>query len=394
MSSKGFITGYQQDQKRKNIARILELIHESRGISRIDIAKELEIDRSTVTTIVPELLTIGILKEVQVKPTGKGGRPPILLKIEENFGYTIGISIHLTNFSAAVLDLNGKLVHYIEQKTPFAYTEFALNCITILKLVGDLIQDSNIPIIGATIALSGTINPHTNSIDSSLVFQFDNFDFQSKIADHFPYPVFVENDANACAWGELFPPWNRHYSSFLYLLARTTKYNLDEHIDTGMGIGIGVVVDNRMLYGAHNKAGELCSVFWRSRHGLENQVAMPQNLLANMHKDDQVLRDFIAEILLNVVPLSSLFDPDAIIFGGDLKDKVPVIQDVLKTSLSDTYLHAGRSTYSLVAPSKGEHEICSGAACLFLYRLFKQPLEHAPNKDMVAWENIFLLKKA
>ncbi len=390
-TSKEQLTGYQQDQKKKNISKILEIIHRTQGISRIDIARELEIDRSTVTTIVPELLKYGILREIQVKPNGKGGRPPIILQINKNFGYTIGVAINLKSYNVAVLNPYGEIVFVLHETLPHLFYEFRFNCTTILQGIEAQLQYTRIPIIGAVIAISGTIDPINNSIDRSFVFQLENYDFQKEISDQFNYPVFVENDANAGAWGELFPPWSKHYSTLLYLLASSTAYNMDKHIGTGMGIGIGLVVNGHMLYGAHNQAGELRSVFWEKTSGPENQVSIPLSRLAKIHDDDAVLQEFVEEILVTLGPIVSVIDPEAIIFGGDLKDKIPLIKEILDGSMVNNYLSVEREKYSIASSYKGDEEICAGAACLFLHRLFKQNYEHPKKKDIVAWERIFQL---
>ncbi|MBI9060312.1 MAG: ROK family transcriptional regulator [Labilibaculum sp.] len=392
--SKGLHTGYQQEQKIKNIDKILELIHKRRGISRISAAKELEIDRSTVTNIVPELLKIGIINEELQIPTGKGGRPPSILRINSNFGCALGISIHLRGYHAAVLNLDGEVLEVFQEPLPFPYKEFGLNCRSILCKIESDIKKRIVPIIGAVIALSGTINPEKNIIERSFVFQLENYNFQKEISQHFSYPVFVENDANACAWGELFPPWNKNYSSFLYLLARTNAYNKDTNIDSGMAIGIGIVADGRIIYGANNQAGELRSVHWRKINGSENQVSIPLDRLSLIDTDEDVFREFIIEILDSLSPVVSVIDPDAIIFGGDTKNRIAIIKEILKNTDNGNFLAVEHKRYSIASPDKGTEEICAGAACLFLFQLFKQSIDYPLRKKMATWEKSFNLKRS
>ncbi|MDA3938868.1 MAG: ROK family protein [Spirochaetia bacterium] len=311
-----------------------------------------------------------------------------------NFGNTIGVAIHLKSYQAAVLNLSGEIVFILQEKLPHPLEEFGNNCKTILNRIENKLKYTGIPIIGAAIAISGTINSLNNSVDRSFVFQLEDYDFQKEISEQFPYPVFVENDANAGAWGELFPPWNKHYTSFLYLLARTTAYNTDTNIDTGMAIGIGVVADGRILYGAHNQAGELRSAYWKKSRDSKKQVSIPLSRLVNIQNDKVVLQEFIEEILVTLGPVVSVIDPEAIIFGGDLKDQIPLIMEILRGSLVENYLSMEQEKYSIAPPVKGEEEICAGAACMFLHRLFKQNYEHPQKKDVVAWENIFQLVSA
>ena len=69
-----------------NVSRILRLIWQKNGISRIEIAAQLGLDKSTVTKIVSALLDVGIVHEFAHGITGpQGGRKPIYLEISEAF---------------------------------------------------------------------------------------------------------------------------------------------------------------------------------------------------------------------------------------------------------------------------------------------------------------------
>ncbi|MBC8343525.1 MAG: ROK family transcriptional regulator [Spirochaetia bacterium] len=386
---KEFPTGYQQEQKKKNIIKILELIHTQQEISRINIAKELGVDRSTVTTIIPELLKVGILQEFEQKPSGKGGRPPSPLKINPDFGYTLGISIHLKGYQANLLDLNGNLIESLREDLPFVYNEFTQNTITIINRLIKTSEKHGHPLIGAVVSISGTINPKLNSIEHSFVFELEHYDFQKEIADNFPFPILIENDANACAWGELFPQNDHLHSSFLYLLARTNVYNTNNKSDTGMAIGIGVVADGNMIYGAHNRAGELRSALWEESNGNKNQVSIPVSKLSQIHSNETILKEYINEILISLGPVVSVIDPEAIIIGGDLKDKLPIVFDQLNSPENKGFLGVEHSRYTISGPRKGNNEICAGAACMFLIRLFKQDFEYGPTTSKISWNSIF-----
>ncbi len=63
-----------------NISRVLRLIWQKKGISRIDIAKELNLDKSTITNIITNFIKIGVVQEMKEGTPGpQGGRRPIFL---------------------------------------------------------------------------------------------------------------------------------------------------------------------------------------------------------------------------------------------------------------------------------------------------------------------------
>ena len=82
-----------------NISRVLRLIWQLKGISRIEIAQQLGIDKSTVTKIVSSLEEIGIIRAFAQGNAGpQGGRKPIHLEIVPDFGMAVGFEINTYGF--------------------------------------------------------------------------------------------------------------------------------------------------------------------------------------------------------------------------------------------------------------------------------------------------------
>ena len=77
--------------KDTNTSNILKTIWVSKGISRIDISKKLNIDKSTVTVIVSDLISKRIVYEEQFLNAGpRGGRKPVILKMDKKIWIYIG----------------------------------------------------------------------------------------------------------------------------------------------------------------------------------------------------------------------------------------------------------------------------------------------------------------
>lgn len=105
------------DLKRRNRMQILKVIKECGPISRVDIASALEITRAAVTIITNEMIEEGVLYEVGEAPVSKEnlqkGRRKILIDINPNFKFVVGVSISetsvnigLSNLQPEVLDKN------------------------------------------------------------------------------------------------------------------------------------------------------------------------------------------------------------------------------------------------------------------------------------------------
>ena len=81
-------------QKNTNTALVTETIWRKGEISRVDISRSLHLYRSTVTNIISFLLDSGVVLEGETTGSpSQGGRKPILLRINDEFGCVFGIDI-------------------------------------------------------------------------------------------------------------------------------------------------------------------------------------------------------------------------------------------------------------------------------------------------------------
>src|SRR6266446_515765 len=94
----------------KNKAAVVELIRQSsNGISRAELAETLDLSRSTISVIIDGLLERGLVVE-QGTGASRGGRRPIVLKINRDIGRVVGIDIGASHLSAIVADLHGTVL--------------------------------------------------------------------------------------------------------------------------------------------------------------------------------------------------------------------------------------------------------------------------------------------
>src|SRR3989304_5725849 len=81
-----------QDIKIENYSLVFESIRSSSGISRVDLARSTALTPSTITNIVKGLVSAGLVVEDGLG-TSSGGRRPAKLRINDLFGYAVGIRI-------------------------------------------------------------------------------------------------------------------------------------------------------------------------------------------------------------------------------------------------------------------------------------------------------------
>jgi glucokinase len=121
-----------------------------------------------------------------------------------------------------------------------------------LKAVLVLLVDSirKLPSEGARPSAVGIGIPGFIRMDQARIYRSPNFPgwknvpIRDLLETKLDFPVFVENDANAAAYGESWVGCGKNGKSLLYL-------------GLGTGVGGGVVLDHRVWHGREGLAGEL-----------------------------------------------------------------------------------------------------------------------------------------
>ena len=107
------------DLKKVNVARsntirdinrqiVLNYVRERGPISRADIARETDLQRSTISYIVKELTHFNLIKEVYGESSG--GRPPALLTLRSARPIAIGVDLGTVKTTVATCDLTGRII--------------------------------------------------------------------------------------------------------------------------------------------------------------------------------------------------------------------------------------------------------------------------------------------
>lgn len=160
--------------------------------------------------------------------------------------YYIGIDIGGTNLSTGVVDENYKIVGRGKIKTDSErpYEE----------IIKDIIESVNIAVSDAKIDMGdvrwigagcpGTCNTETGIVEYSNNLHWNNVPLLDDIEQAFGKKTYIENDANAAAFGE-----------FLAGAAKGAKNAVI--ITLGTGVGAGIIINGRIFSGTNFAGGEI-----------------------------------------------------------------------------------------------------------------------------------------
>ncbi len=224
-------------------AELLRRVRANRGLSRVDLARELHLAPSTVGAYVDRLITEGFLSERQ-KAERDFGRPPTLLSLNPGGGRFIGVDFEAHNIMATVVDFSQEPMRQIH-KTIQASDSVEQIIRKIERAIEDLMNHHSREVLGIGVGMPGIIDTSRQmALHYIHIPGMEKIALGKRLADRFKVNVFLENNIRSMALAELWFGQGRGLNNFVCIGIRT-------------GIGAGVIVQRRLLHGKSNLAGEI-----------------------------------------------------------------------------------------------------------------------------------------
>ena len=382
--------------KKANVARadtiryinrqiVLNFIREKEPISRAEISHETALQRSTVSLIVDELKTRGLIYEIEGESTG--GRPPTLLRLRAAASLAIGVDIATTQTTVAVADLAGRVVDREKFETdPDVRTMFRKIGASVQKFIR---VHGNIEGIG--VSVPWLVDPETDIALFIPHFKWRNWAVASELAKLTGIPVTIDNDANAAALAELWlgRPEIRDVRDFILVLVEE-------------GLGTGIIFDGQVYQGVAGAAGEFghmtigkgapvaCAAGseecweafaseratlarYRQRASGEGDITFLQ-LIEKAFAHDEAATEALLETAyylgLGIANLTKGLSPEAVILAGDIARAWPLIAGELRSTLAANTICSGLPLAPVIASTLGDDTRLLGALSLVLARKF------------------------
>ena len=195
----------KQNVKNINKHVILSLIQfTSGGISRAELARQLGLSRSAVTTIINDLIASAVIRE-SAKKTGTSGRPRTLLEISPEAGYVAGIDMGASHLRIAISNFGMQVIK--EKEIPFSIAENPKICIQKAdELLKELLAQANLSLTELNtigIGVPGPISSDAGMVIAPPIMPgWDRFPIRKTLEELWRLPVSVNNDAELGALGE------------------------------------------------------------------------------------------------------------------------------------------------------------------------------------------------
>jgi predicted NBD/HSP70 family sugar kinase len=221
---------------------VLNYIRDREPVSRADIARGTELQRSTVSTIVEELKAEGLIEEIGAGAS-TGGRRPTLIRLRAAGAMAVGVAITPTVTTVVTSDLAGRVIAREEVENSPRPDEMAARVVARVRQVAA--RDQLGALAGVGVSLPGLVDTATGRAVYIPFFRWRDWAIAEEIERATGLKASADNDANAAALAELWfgrPEVSGSRDFVVVLVAE--------------GIGTGIVFDRQIYRGERGAAGE------------------------------------------------------------------------------------------------------------------------------------------
>jgi predicted NBD/HSP70 family sugar kinase len=236
--------------RRSNLGLVLRHLRDSGPRSRARIAQETGLNKATVSSLVAELVSRGLVSEGTVDRAGSVGRPGLTVHLDGRSVCGIGVEFNVDYAVALVLDLRSEVLFERRialdvpvlgpQRTLDAVAGLAREAIAAAAAVGARPTGITVAVPGLVDGIEGVVTVAPN-IGWHGVAALEGL--RARLSD-VRSPIRIENDANLSAIGEWAMGSEARTPDLVYLTGE-------------VGVGGGVIVAGQLLRGASGLSGEV-----------------------------------------------------------------------------------------------------------------------------------------
>lgn len=239
-----FWTANRQFIRAINRSTVLNVVKEEGPIPRTEIVKLSGLSPATVSEITGDLIGEHLIYEKEAADS-TGGRPPILLALNRDAAYVVGLKLAEHHINAALTDIEATVVASLT--LPVADINPVDRAVAALSAaVDDVLAQASIRrerVAGVGIGLPGVIDAERGLCRYSPILDWRNVPLKEFVEQRIGIPVYIDNDVNTLTMAEKWFGAGQGVDDFLV-------------VTVGRGVGLGVVAHGRFYRGTRGGGGE------------------------------------------------------------------------------------------------------------------------------------------
>jgi predicted NBD/HSP70 family sugar kinase len=366
---------------------VIETLRTSGSLTRSELARITGLSRTTISTLLTELIDQGLVTDANDDGARKrAGRPATMVRLDHSAGAAVSIDVGARHLAVAIGDLAHRVM--AERWIPLSPEHRAEEGMeSAAKLVREMLDETGAAkhsVIGAAMGLPAPISQPDGLVASSNILPgWAGVEVTEQMSERLGMPVFVENDSNLGALAESAWGAGAGFDQLAYIKAAT-------------GIGAGLVNGGHLFRGTTGTAGEIghttvvedgpiCRCGNRGCLELYAGGAALLDALRQSHSDidtlDQVvhlaaeghpacvrvLADAGAHIGVAIANLINLFNPRLIVVGGELSAAGDALLQPMRVAAERSAVQTAVEAVEIVPGVLGHRAEVLGGLALVLF---------------------------
>jgi glucokinase-like ROK family protein len=226
------------------LVEVLDYVRRHGSCTRAELVAATGLSRALVGQRLDALTGYGLLAEAGVGPS-TGGRAPRRVRFRADAGHLLVADLGATSIDVAIADLAGGVLAQLAEPADIAAGPEA-----VLGRVENLFERCRErthapgPLLGIGVGVPGPVEFHAGRpISPPIMPGWDGYGVPERFA-RYSVPVWIDNDVNVMALGELTAGIGRGRDNFVF-------------VKIGTGIGAGIVLRGELHRGAQGCAGDI-----------------------------------------------------------------------------------------------------------------------------------------
>lgn len=362
--------------KSKNRKLIYDLFVQKGQLSRSELASATGMSFPTVSKVVNYLLSRGIILESdQLLPGERGlGRRSRVLQFNPGAFNVVGAEFEGNFADFGLVDMAGQVIEMESLHFPDFLDLGEVS--RLAERIKRMVEASQSPVLGMGVGFSRNVDPDTQEVLSiDEIGQLQPVSFAKLFAplvETLNFPVFVENDVNLAAKGEIFSCQPAGAETDLVYLT------------LGTGFGAGIILHGQLWQGATFKAGEIgymMQALPNLARPVEEQAATLENCINiaainqrfGLHIDEdpnlsakqrgEVVEYLLPYLVQAIYNFAYMFDVETFVFSGYIP-RLLGKQLYERLSYELNRLLKARNRKVIILEPSSPHSVIIGAASL------------------------------
>lgn len=409
MQRRSLLEEHRLTERQQKSLELLEHIRQQGPMTRTELSQVTNFNIVTVSNYVGEFIKQGLIVE-RGFDISTGGRKPMLVELNAQVGYVIGVDLGLmgasrTTMVGVLTDLHGTIIHRIVQPRSVESMDQVLALAG--EMIRSLLKSGSVEfkkILGAAIGIGGILDERAGTIrdTSRQGIRTSYLAIRDRWEREFKIPILIGNDATLAGYAEYRLSLDRPVENMVYLYSDVgASLIFHGYIFWGscgsageLGVSVppdeedylawvkspGFIVSNVWDLGITQQAQKLVSEghptnIQTAVQGHVDDITM-DTVLQSAMAGDQLAKDLIEhgalQLGIRVASIVNLLNPDVVVIGGGIEKAGALLFEPVWRAVK-RYAYEEPASLVDVLPAKlGEDAVALGAACWVIREIFIQ----------------------